>query len=182
MNIRVETNSSEMQEYLRRVEGDMHTSLTRALQRAAIMVQQHAALEVPVAFGKLRQSIANEVVEIAPGKYEARVGTTNKYAKYVEFGTSPHLVVGDKDSPIGKWILRKMTFVSPEGRKVLKAGGKAGKQILDRLAYMKKRLQAGEKVGIRVSGRAQPFLVPSLEERRAEILAMMQKTIGEQFA
>lgn len=201
MNVRIEIKSEGLQQYLRRIEKAANTTQTRALERAAIMVERAAKEKTPVNMGQLRQSITHQVIEVSSGRYEGLVGSILKYARWQEFGTRPHWVpVDGPDSPMGKWIIRKLA--SQEGikggknkiefmRRLLKAGlwvrgkGGKGKRHFVPFSIAPKLLQwaidhgKAEMKAFHVSGKAQPFLVPALQESLPAIFSYFQKALGE---
>lgn len=65
-------------------------SVTNALEKACLLVENSAKTLVPVNTGNLRSSITHEVVGD-----EGVVGTNVEYAPYVEFGTGLFSSQGD---------------------------------------------------------------------------------------
>lgn len=69
----------------RKGKGFPKLEIEKALEKAAIVIQNEAIELCPADIGTLRQSITRKV-----SSNKATVGTNERYAPYVEFGTSPH--------------------------------------------------------------------------------------------
>lgn len=93
-----EITIKEFQRYLNR--GVTKTSLTKALNRGCIVVENAAKRNCPIGrTGLLRASIKHRVQE-----NEGIVGTTMDYAPYVEYGTGKYAEKGDgRKTP---WVYR----------------------------------------------------------------------------
>ncbi len=198
MRIRVETGSAELQNILRVVGNEINTQMMRNLRRACILVERLAKLNVSVNMGELRNSLAHEIVELSDGKFEGRVGTTLRYGTWQEFGTRPHWVpVRGPQSSMGKWIIRKLgagirgsTAQMRFLQNLLKSGlwvrgrGGTGQRHFVPFAIAPKLLAwaiargIAEMKAFRVSGRAQPFLVPAMREALPEIERIFRQNIA----
>jgi len=91
LNIKIEVeNIKKLQEQLGKYAGQSEAKARKAVIKTAYDIHREAVKHCPVSphGGRLRSSIA---VEVGKGA-SAVIGTNVKYAKYVEFGTKPHII------------------------------------------------------------------------------------------
>lgn len=89
----------ELKTALRKFPDAAKRGARRGLIKGALRVQRDARETAPVDTGRLRASIGYQI-ESPVGGVRAIIGTAVKYAKYREFGTSPHFVPAQY---IGRW-------------------------------------------------------------------------------
>lgn len=97
-DIDFEWSDGDPEEFARKlaeVEETLMEYLEEAMKTAVLLVESTAKELVPVDSGRLRSSIASEVEKVATNVIKGLVGTNVEYAKYVEFGTSSHMITAD---------------------------------------------------------------------------------------
>ena len=88
MNVKVEEKTG----YFSKATNKLTENITKALTKAALLVEADAKIHCPVDTGLLRNSITHTI-----NGNEAEVGTNMEYAPYVEFGTGLFNVDGIKE-------------------------------------------------------------------------------------
>lgn len=89
------TSPEDVVETLAELESELEQRLLEAMETAVLLIESSAKQLAPVDTGRLRSSIASEVVRIADDVLEGHVGTNVDYAEEVEFGTSAHTITAD---------------------------------------------------------------------------------------
>ena len=74
------------------LESVLRSASRKAALRRARVVVELAKSYAPESSGKLRRSIKATVITGPDGRSVVRVGSKNRYAKFVEKGTSPHII------------------------------------------------------------------------------------------
>ncbi len=150
MSVSVEIEG--LDELLKKLEPrQLNGPLRRFFQRSTITVQNQARQKAPVDTGRLRSSIATQVDHSTPPMW-GKIGTNVKYAPFVEFGTRPHWPPPGALQP---WARRHGFPPGPEGD------------------FLVRRAIA------RHGTRAQPYLIPALEESMGDIRRFLDKMADE---
>jgi HK97 gp10 family phage protein len=91
-----------------KVNSDFKTELGQVTKKAGIMVQALMKKEAPVAKSQLRRTIEYKYKPISVSIYP-----TVNYAKFVEYGTKPHVILPKRAKALrfktkgGKWVITR---------------------------------------------------------------------------
>jgi HK97 gp10 family phage protein len=154
---------------------DVKNNLKNEINASALKIQSDAKKLAPVNLGTLRNSIYKDEVSKSPNEYIVMIGSTAKYAPYIEFGTGGKVSIPNgyndyaaqfRNKSSGKFkdmVLALTEWVQKKGI----ASGKQSKSVAYAIALSI----------LRKGLRPQPFLIPAFETEKGKLIQRIQKIL-----
>jgi HK97 gp10 family phage protein len=163
------TGGRELDELLRTLPGKVQKNINRAMLRAgAVVLRDEVKQNVPVQSGDLRNSV--RITSRARGEeVSASVKAGNSvayYARFVEYGTRPHLVqIDDRDRGINRRTGRQIsvTTINRQRRSLQIGGNLIGPSVQHNGA------------------RPKPFMRPAVDTALPRAIDAMKKKLRERL-
>ncbi|MFA5900348.1 MAG: HK97-gp10 family putative phage morphogenesis protein [Hyphomicrobium sp.] len=161
----------ELQTFLDQLPTKMEANVMRsALRAGAKVVLEEAKLQVPVKDSDLRKSLRIST-RSRSGTVTASVKSDLYYAKWVEYGTAPHLIkVSDKDRPM------RMTRHGPR---------KISMRTINKMIASGSLVIGGNFVGPMIKhpgAKPKPFMRPALDTKSNAALLAVGEAIKKRLA
>lgn len=171
MKLSIETAGNGLV-YIEKVKARVTPYLIQKMHKAVALVEGAAKDLAPVDTGRLRSSIRGKVEERPEGVI-GRVGTNVNYAPFVEYGTG---LIG-RQTAFAKGVSPPAWYQhGPQAGHFVPFSVAPGLQRWVRRKGLNIAASAG---GIKVSGRAQPFLQPAYERNMQSVIRIFNSPAGK---
>lgn len=167
MKISVETRGEGV-EYAKEIAKQLPKALREKTKHWADIIRDQARLKTPRDRGQLRRSIKSKVFGYRVDTVFGVVGTNKWYSRFVEKGVKAHFVPFAEAPNLVRWLRKKGTTVVQNSSGRYDVWLKGSNTIL-----------LGNVKGMRMSGKARPFLQPAFDANVDKAVQDFNSLLGD---